>query len=161
MSYYFQLAQQHQQSLQSNSSTPQQPQQQQQQPQQQQVIDLILANDITMIYSDTVPTASCAGRWRSADHHREPGTTPAGSVPASGDPAAASADEPEPGCPASARWYSDCPTDHLLFTYYSGGIQIVQQIIGPDGGIQQIPIQLNEQQLQLIRAQMIGQTNSY
>merc|ERR1719270_1257402 len=40
-----------------------------------------------------------------------------------------------------------------------GGIQIVQQIIGPDGGIQQIPIQLNEQQLQLIRAQMIGGTN--
>merc|ERR1719232_704155 len=35
VSYYFQLAQQHQQSLQSNSSTPQQPQQQQQQPQQQ------------------------------------------------------------------------------------------------------------------------------
>merc|ERR1712029_1278373 len=40
-----------------------------------------------------------------------------------------------------------------------GGIQIVQQIVGPDGGIQQIPIQLNEQQLQLIRAQMIGGTN--
>ena len=115
-----------------------------------------------MIYSDSVPAASCAGRWRSADHHREPGTTPAGSVPASGDPAAASTDEPEPGCPASARWDTDCSADHLLlFTYYSGGIQIVQQIIGPDGGIQQIPIQLNEQQLQLIRAQMIGQTNSY
>merc|ERR1719259_432491 len=32
VSYYFQLAQQHQQSLQSNSSTPQQAQQQQQQP---------------------------------------------------------------------------------------------------------------------------------
>merc|ERR1719367_1867165 len=38
VSYYFQLAQQHQQSLQSNSSTPQQPQQQQPQPQQQQQI---------------------------------------------------------------------------------------------------------------------------
>ena len=113
-----------------------------------------------MIYSDSVPAASCAGRWRSADHHREPGTTPAGSVPASGDPAAASADEPEPGCPASARWDTDCSADHLLLLLLllsSGGIQIVQQIIGPDGGIQQIPIQLNEQQLQLIRAQMIGE----
>merc|ERR1719495_880871 len=37
-----------------------------------------------------------------------------------------------------------------------GGIQIVQQIVGPNGEIQQIPIQLNTQQLQLIRAQMMG-----
>jgi len=37
-----------------------------------------------------------------------------------------------------------------------GGIQIVQQIIGPNGEIQQIPIQLNTQQLQVIRAQMMG-----
>jgi hypothetical protein len=37
-----------------------------------------------------------------------------------------------------------------------GGIQIVQQIIGPNGEIQQIPIQLTSQQLQLIRAQMTG-----
>ena len=37
-----------------------------------------------------------------------------------------------------------------------GGIQIVQQIVGPSGEIQQIPIQLNQQQLQMIRAQMIG-----
>ena len=37
-----------------------------------------------------------------------------------------------------------------------GGIQIVQQIIGPNGEIQQIPIQLTNQQLQLIRAQMSG-----
>lgn len=40
-----------------------------------------------------------------------------------------------------------------------GGIQIVQQIIGPSGEIQQIPILLNEQQLSLIRSQMIGGTN--
>lgn len=40
-----------------------------------------------------------------------------------------------------------------------GGIQIVQQIIGPNGEIQQIPILLNEQQLSLIRSQMIGGTN--
>ena len=32
-----------------------------------------------------------------------------------------------------------------------GGIQIVQQVVGPDGQIQQIPIQLTSQQLQMIR----------
>ena len=38
-----------------------------------------------------------------------------------------------------------------------GGIQIVQQIIGPNGEIQQIPIQLTNQQLQLIRTQMTSE----
>jgi len=37
-----------------------------------------------------------------------------------------------------------------------GGIQIVQQIITPTGEIHQIPIQLNEQQMQVIRQQMMG-----
>ena len=32
-----------------------------------------------------------------------------------------------------------------------GGIQIVQQVVGADGQIQQIPIQLTSQQLQMIR----------
>ena len=36
------------------------------------------------------------------------------------------------------------------------GIQIVQQIVGPNGEIQQIPIQLTSQQLQMIRTQMTG-----
>ena len=38
-----------------------------------------------------------------------------------------------------------------------GGIQIVQQIVAPNGEIQQIPIQLTSQQLQMIRTQMTGQ----
>ena len=37
-----------------------------------------------------------------------------------------------------------------------GGIQIVQQIVGPNGEIQQIPIQLTSQQIQMIRTQMTG-----
>ena len=37
-----------------------------------------------------------------------------------------------------------------------GGIQIVQQIVGPNGEVQQIPIQLTSQQLQMIRTQMTG-----
>merc|ERR1712038_1248897 len=41
-----------------------------------------------------------------------------------------------------------------------GGIQIVQPIITPSGEIYQIPIQLNEEQLQVIRAQMVGGAGS-
>jgi len=41
-----------------------------------------------------------------------------------------------------------------------GGIQIVQQIITPTGEIHQIPIQLNAQQLQMIRAQAMGGAGS-
>ncbi|XP_071552094.1 nuclear transcription factor Y subunit gamma-like isoform X3 [Panulirus ornatus] len=43
-------------------------------------------------------------------------------------------------------------------TQQTGGIQIIQQIIGPDGQIQQIPIQLTPQQLQMIKLQMSGAT---
>uniref|UniRef100_A0A1E1X5U9 Nuclear transcription factor Y subunit gamma n=1 Tax=Amblyomma aureolatum TaxID=187763 RepID=A0A1E1X5U9_9ACAR len=39
-----------------------------------------------------------------------------------------------------------------------GGIQIVQQVINSNGEIQQIPIQLTQAQLQLIRMQMQGQS---
>ena len=37
-----------------------------------------------------------------------------------------------------------------------GGIQIVQQLVGPNGEIQQFPIQLTSQQMNMIRAQMTG-----
>jgi len=36
----------------------------------------------------------------------------------------------------------------------AGGLQIVQQVVGPDGQIQQIPIQLSAQQLQMLRMQL-------
>merc|ERR1719336_957965 len=41
-----------------------------------------------------------------------------------------------------------------------GGIQIVQQIITPTWEIHQIPVQLNAEQLQVIRAQMVGGADS-
>merc|ERR1711879_1011978 len=41
-----------------------------------------------------------------------------------------------------------------------GGIQIVQQLITPTGEVYQIPVQLNAEQLQMIRAQMIGGADS-
>ena len=40
----------------------------------------------------------------------------------------------------------------------AGGIQIVHQIMGPNCEIQQIPFQLSQQQLQMIKAQMLGGT---
>lgn len=36
------------------------------------------------------------------------------------------------------------------------GLQIVQQVVGPDGQIQQIPIQLSANQLQMLRMQLQG-----
>lgn len=44
-------------------------------------------------------------------------------------------------------------------TNQTGGIQIVQQIVTPSGEIQQIPIQLTQQQLQMIRMQVQGGSN--
>merc|ERR1712004_648915 len=41
-----------------------------------------------------------------------------------------------------------------------GGIQIFQQITTPTGEIYQIPVQLNAEQLQVLRAQMIGGAGS-
>merc|ERR1719222_1741837 len=41
-----------------------------------------------------------------------------------------------------------------------GGIQIFQQIVTPTGEIYQIPIQLNAEQLQVLRAQMMGGAGS-
>ena len=55
------------------------------------------------------------------------------------------------------RFFSVQPTQMVsTIAPPPGSIQIVQQIIGPNGEIQQIPIQLTSQQLQLIRAQMTG-----
>merc|ERR1712203_10619 len=90
VSYYFQLAQQHQQQLQQNSGSPTQAQQTQSQPQPQQQAQVVQSGA-------------------------------------------------------------------------SGGVQTItvnQQIITPTGEIHQIPIQLNAQQLQVIRAQMMGGAGS-
>ena len=38
-----------------------------------------------------------------------------------------------------------------------GGIQIVQQIVGSNGEIQQIPLQLTNQQMQMIKTQMMSE----
>merc|ERR1719400_1215805 len=123
VSYYFQLAQQHQQSLQNNSvATGAQAsggggaqQQIQSQPQQQQ-----------QVVQSGVQTI--------AVNPQQPQSTP-------------------PVIQLQPQQMNQTTQPP------PGGIQIVQQIIGPNGEIQQIPILLNEQQLSLIRSQMIGGTN--
>merc|ERR1711915_726225 len=118
VSYYFQLAQQHQQSLQNNSSGSGQ---QQQQPQQQiQSQQQVVQSGVQTI----------AVNQQGQQQQSQPQVIQLQPQQMNQNP------QPPPG-----------------------GIQIVQQIIGPNGEIQQIPIQLNEQQLSLIRSQMIGGTN--
>merc|ERR1719278_616113 len=121
VSYYFQLAQQHQQSLQNNPTGAQaasgagtQQQIQSQPQQQQQVVQ--------------------SGVQTIAVNPQQPQSTP----------------QVIQLQPQQMNQTTQPPP---------GGIQIVQQIIGPNGEIQQIPILLNEQQLSLIRSQMIGGTN--
>jgi len=110
VSYYFQLAQQHQQALQTSSAPSTQP------PQQapQQVVQAGASGGVQTL---TVPSA-----------------------------------QPSP----QPQVIQLQPQQMSSVAPPQGGIQIVQQIVGPSGEIQQIPIQLNQQQLQMIRAQMIG-----
>merc|ERR1719266_2571306 len=119
VSYYFQLAQQHQQSLQNNSvaaggqasaGAGAQQQIQSQPQQQQQVVQ--------------------SGVQTIAVNPQQPQSTP----------------QVIQLQPQQMNQTTQPPP---------GGIQIVQQIIGPNGEIQQIPILLNEQQL----SQIIGGTN--
>merc|ERR1712037_986483 len=110
VSYYFQLAQQHQQQLQQNSGSPTQAQQPQSQPQPQQQPQVI------QLQPQQQQQPQPQQQQAQAQQQMQPGA-------AAGPP---------------------------------GGIQIVQQIITPTGEIHQIPIQLNAQQLQVIRAQMMG-----
>merc|ERR1719288_433642 len=100
VSYYFQLAQQHQQQLQQNSGSPTQAQQPQSQPQPQQQAQVVQSGASGGVQTITV-------------NQQQPQV-----------------------------------------------IQILQQIITPTGEIHQIPIQLNAQQLQVIRAQMMGGAGS-
>jgi len=121
VSYYLQLAQQHQQALQTNQSATSQQQQQQQQP--TQVVQTPASAGVQTI-------AAAVGGPQQAT-------------------AAAAAPQVIQLQPQQMTNQSAPPP---------GGIQIVQQIVGPNGEIQQIPIQLSQQQLQVIRSQMIGGT---
>jgi len=132
VSYYFQLAQQHQQSLQTpNSPSHQQPlaqalpQQQLHQPPQAQTQQVVQSGP--------------SGGVQTISVNQQP--QPIVSAPPQAQPQVIQLQPQQ-------MTNSVAPPP--------GGIQIVQQIVGPNGEIQQIPIQLNTQQLQLIRAQMMG-----
>jgi len=136
VSYYFQLAQQHQQSLQSPNSPAAQPPPtpQTQQPQQ-------LHPQPPPPPQQVVQTGPSGGvQTITVNQQQQPQTV----VPAPQPQAQPQVIQLQPQQMTSAV----APPP--------GGIQIVQQIVGPNGDIQQIPIQLNTQQLQLIRAQMMG-----
>lgn len=129
--YYFQLAQQHQQALQQQQQPTTLTAAQAQQPQQIQIVQTTGANPQTL----TVQNVQNAG--------------PAFSMPSvlqvqqvQAQPQVVQLQQPVQQQVAQ-----------------QGGIQIVQQIINSNGEIQQIPIQLTQAQLQLIRMQMQGQSS--
>merc|ERR1712013_631222 len=124
VSYYFQLAQQHQQSLQSPTSPSQQQQQQKQQQQPQ-------------AQTQQVVQSGPSGGVQTITVNQQPQSI---------------------ATPQAQPQVIQLQPQQMTNTVAPppGGIQIVQQIVGPNGEIQQIPIQLNTQQLQLIRAQMMG-----
>jgi len=139
VSYYFQLAQQHQQSLQSPTSPSQQQQQQtlaqsqpQQQPQQQQQ-----QPQQPQAQTQQVVQSGPSGGVQTITVNQQPQSI---------------------ATPQAQPQVIQLQPQQMTNTVAPppGGIQIVQQIVGPNGEIQQIPIQLNTQQLQLIRAQMMG-----
>lgn len=43
-------------------------------------------------------------------------------------------------------------------TVQTGGLQLVQQIVGPNGEVQTVPLQLNAAQMQMLRMQLQGAT---
>jgi len=124
VSYYFQLAQQHQQQLQQSSGSPTHSQQQQSQPQTQVVQSGASGGVQTITVNQQQPQVIQLQAQQQQQQQQMGGEN----------------DKATPGHPA--------------------GIQIVQQIITPTGEIHQIPIQLNAQQLQVIRAQMMGGAGS-
>merc|ERR1719285_1683665 len=128
VSYYFQLAQQHQQQLQQNSGSPTQAQQPQSQPQPQQQAQVVQSGASGGVQTITVNQQQPQVIQLQAQQQQQQ------------QQMGGENDKATPGHPA--------------------GIQIVQQIITPTGEIHQIPIQLNAQQLQVIRAQMMGGAGS-
>merc|ERR1719507_2051288 len=137
VSYYFQLAQQHQQQLQQNSGSPTQAQQPQSQPQPQQQAQVVQSGASGGVQTITVNQQQPQVIQLQPQQQQQPQPQPQ-------QQQAQAQQQMQPGAAAGPP----------------GGIQIVQQIITPTGEIHQIPIQLNAQQLQVIRAQMMGGAGS-
>lgn len=154
--YYFQLAQQHQAALQQQQQQPAT----QQQPQQIQIVQTTGANPQTLTVQNVqnaTPTFSmpsvlqvqqCGSTWlnqvgaASAEQQQQNAQQQQIQLQVQAQPQVVQLQQPVQQQVAQP-----------------GGIQIVQQIINSNGEIQQIPIQLTQAQLQLIRMQMQGQSS--
>merc|ERR1712004_421501 len=142
VSYYFQLAQQHQQQLQQNSGSPtqaQQPQSQHQPQQQAQVVQSGASGGVQTITVSQQQPQVIQLQLQQRQQQLQPQQTQQQQQQAQPhhqmqQPSAAA------GPPR--------------------GIQIFQQITMPTGEIYQIPVQLNAEQLQVLRAQMVGGAGS-
>ncbi|CAN8002057.1 unnamed protein product [Ixodes hexagonus] len=156
--YYFQLAQQHQAALQQQQQQPNTlTAAQAQQPQQIQIVQTTGANPQTLTVQNVQnaqPTFSmpsvlqCGSTWlnqvgaASAEQQQQNAQQQQIQLQVQAQPQVVQLQQPVQQQVAQP-----------------GGIQIVQQIINSNGEIQQIPIQLTQAQLQLIRMQMQGQSS--
>merc|ERR1712047_162846 len=125
------LAQQHQQQFQQNYGSPIQDQQPQSQAQPQQQVQVVQSGESAGVQTIRV-------------NQQQPQVIQLQPQPQQQQQAQPHHQMQQPGAAAGPP----------------GGIQIVQQIITATGEIHQIPIQLNAEQLQVLRAQMMGGAGS-
>ncbi|XP_049939559.1 nuclear transcription factor Y subunit gamma-like isoform X2 [Schistocerca serialis cubense] len=132
--YYFQLAQQHQAALQQTN--------QQTGSANQATIQIVQPGQVQTV---AIPNAA-------VEQVTQVGTNSATTTTVAAQQHQAAAQQP-------AQVIQLQQTGQVAAAQPAGGIQIVQQIVAPSGDIQQVPIQLTPQQLQMIRMQMQGGTN--
>ncbi|KAG0415137.1 hypothetical protein HPB47_007690 [Ixodes persulcatus] len=150
--YYFQLAQQHREALQQQQQPTTLTAAQAQQPQQIQIVQTTGANPQTLTVQN-VQNAAQAFSMPSVLQVQQVGA-------ASAEQQQQNAQQQQIQLQVQAQpqvVQLQQPVQQQVAQ--QGGIQIVQQIINSNGEIQQIPIQLTQAQLQLIRMQMQGQSS--
>jgi len=140
VSYYFQLAQQHQQALQSTGNS------------QTNTASVAPSQAVAQAPAQA-PQAVQAGNGQQVQQQQQQQVVQAGSA-GGVQTITVNSQQGQSVQPQIIQLQPQQMTNAVAPP--PGGIQIVQQIIGPNGEIQQIPIQLNTQQLQVIRAQMMG-----
>ncbi|XP_042142773.1 nuclear transcription factor Y subunit gamma isoform X2 [Ixodes scapularis] len=158
--YYFQLAQQHREALQQQQQPTTLTAAQAQQPQQIQIVQTTGANPQTLTVQN-VQNAAQAFSMPSVLQVQQCGSTWLNQV------GAASAEQQQQNAQQQQIQLQVQAQPQVVQLQQpvqqqvaqQGGIQIVQQIINSNGEIQQIPIQLTQAQLQLIRMQMQGQSS--
>ncbi|XP_052131073.1 nuclear transcription factor Y subunit gamma-like isoform X3 [Frankliniella occidentalis] len=141
--YYFQLAQQHQQALSQTGTTSNT---------NATTASSTAANTPSTIQifqpsSGQIQTVQVANIASPADQQRHASTTAVATQ--SVQPQVIQVQQPQ-----------QAQVQQQTVQAATGGIQIVQQVVTPNGEIQSIPIQLTPQQMQMIRMQLQGNTQS-